>query len=177
MRLCSQKRNAHPQLTWQQCTVANGCTTQAGAISLDSNWDWTHKLGDYQPNCYDGNKWDKTLCPDAETCAHNCALDAGSVPEFESTYGISAQSDALSLRFLTRQQRGGSNVGSRTYLYNQDKGIYQMFTLKNREFSFDVDVSQLPCGLNGALYFVQMDPDGGMKRFPGNKAGANFGTG
>lgn len=39
---------------------------------------------------------------------------------------------------------------------------YQSFNLINQEFTFDVDVSQLPCGLNGALYFSQMDADGGM---------------
>ena len=39
----------------------------------------------------------------------------------------------------------------------------------HREFTFDVDVSQLPCGLNGALYFVEMDEDGGKGRFPTNK--------
>ena len=38
-----------------------------------------------------------------------------------------------------------------------------------REFTFDVDVSQLPCGLNGALYFVEMDEDGGKSKFPTNK--------
>ena len=37
-----------------------------------------------------------------------------------------------------------------------------MFHLLNQEFAFDVDVSNLPCGLNGALYFVAMDPDGGQ---------------
>eukprot|EP00662_Eupelagonemidae_sp_cell21_P041649 gene41649-65888_t len=52
-----------------------------------------------------------------------------------------------------------------------------MFKLKNREFTFDVDVSALPCGLNGALYFVDMDADGGMSKYPGNKAGAKYGTG
>jgi len=54
---------------------------------------------------------------------------------------------------------------------------YFMFQLKNREFTFTVDVSNLPCGLNGALYFVEMDADGGMTKFPGNKAGAKYGTG
>jgi cellulose 1,4-beta-cellobiosidase len=31
-----------------------------------------------------------------------------------------------------------------------------MFHLLNHEFTFDVDVSSLDCGLNGALYFVQV---------------------
>ena len=44
-----------------------------------------------------------------------------------------------------------------------------MFKLKNKEFTFDVDVSELPCGLNGALYFVEMEADGGLSEYPGNK--------
>ncbi|CEL59238.1 hypothetical protein RSOLAG1IB_03171 [Rhizoctonia solani AG-1 IB] len=54
---------------------------------------------------------------------------------------------------------------------------YQIFKPKNREFTFDVDASNLSCGLNGALYFVQMDADGGMSKYPTNKAGAKYGTG
>lgn len=51
-----------------------------------------------------------------------------------------------------------------------------MFHLKNQEFSFEVDVSQLPCGLNGALYFVEMPADG--DKYQGaNSAGAAYGTG
>jgi len=38
-------------------------------------------------------------------------------------------------------------------------------------------VSNLPCGLNGALYFVEMAGDGGKSQFPANKAGAKYGTG
>jgi cellulose 1,4-beta-cellobiosidase len=44
-----------------------------------------------------------------------------------------------------------------------------MFKLLNREFTFDVDVSNLPCGLNGALYFVEMEKDGGMASHATNK--------
>ncbi|KAG9400033.1 hypothetical protein AC1031_010954 [Aphanomyces cochlioides] len=36
----------------------------------------------------------------------------------------------------------------------------------NKEFTFDVDVSQLPCGMNAALYFVQMEKDGGVSKCP-----------
>ena len=54
---------------------------------------------------------------------------------------------------------------------------YEIFKLKNQEFTFDVDVSDMPCGLNGALYFVEMEADGGKSKHPQNKAGAAYGTG
>ena len=56
-----------------------------------------------------------------------------------------------------------------------DDSNYQMLTLLNREFTFDVDVSHLPCGLNGALYLISMAKDGGASLYPNNKAGAKYG--
>ena len=52
-----------------------------------------------------------------------------------------------------------------------------MFNLLNQEFTFTVDLSTLPCGLNGAVYFSEMETDGGMGKNSGNKAGAKYGTG
>jgi cellulose 1,4-beta-cellobiosidase len=69
-----------------------------------------------------------------------------------------------------------TNIGSRLYLLASDTK-YQQFNLLNNEFTFDVDVSNLPCGLNGALYFVSMDADGGMAKYPTNLAGAKYGVG
>lgn len=91
------------------------------------------------------------------------------------TYGITTSGDALTLKFVT--QSANKNVGSRVYLLSEDDTTYEMFNLKNQEFTFDVDMSNLPCGLNGALYFVEMDSDGGLSRFPTNKAGSKYGTG
>jgi len=51
-----------------------------------------------------------------------------------------------------------------------------MFKLRGREFTFDVDVSTLPCGVNGALYFVEMSQTG-EKGQGNNSAGAAYGTG
>jgi cellulose 1,4-beta-cellobiosidase len=45
-----------------------------------------------------------------------------------------------------------------------DASHYQMFSLLNQEFTFTVDMSHLGCGLNGALYLLEMDADGGMAR-------------
>ena len=114
------------------------------------------------------NQWDTTLCPDDKTCATNCALDGA---DYEGTYGATTDGNALTLSFVT-----GANVGSRLFLM-EDESTYQMFKLLNQEFTFDVDTSDLPCGLNGALYFVSMDSDGGLSKYDGNKAGAKYGTG
>jgi cellulose 1,4-beta-cellobiosidase len=72
------------------------------------------------------------------------------------------------------QGQYSTNVGSRTYLMDTDDS-YMLFKLKNKEFTYTVDDSQLGCGLNGAAYFVQMDVDGGKAKY-GN-AGAAYGTG
>ena len=46
------------------------------------------------------------------------------------------------------------NIGSRTYLMSDDYA-YELFHLKNKEFTFMVDDSNFDCGLDGALYFAQ----------------------
>lgn len=38
----------------------------------------------------------------------------------------------------------------------ENENKYQMFTLLGNEFTFDVDMSKVGCGLNGALYFVSV---------------------
>lgn len=159
----------HPALTVSKCT-ASGCTTSAQSITIDANWRWLHNKDGYT-NCYTGNTWNATVCPDGKTCASNCALDGAS---YSSTYGITTTGNALKLNFITKGEQ--TNVGSRTYLMASDTK-YQMFQLLGQEFTFDVDVSNLPCGLNGALYFSEMDEDGGMAKYSTNKAGAKFGTG
>ncbi|THG93016.1 hypothetical protein EW026_g8093, partial [Hermanssonia centrifuga] len=162
----TQQAETHPKLTSQQCT-ASGCKSLSTAVVLDSNWRWVHTTSGYT-NCYTGNAWDASICSDPQTCATNCALDGA---DYSGTYGITTSGNALTLKFVT-----GSNVGSRVYLLADDSH-YQMFKLVNQEFSFDVDMSNLPCGLNGALYLSEMDADGGMAKYPTNKAGAKYGTG
>jgi cellulose 1,4-beta-cellobiosidase len=163
----------HPPLTVSKCT-ASGCTTSTQSIVLDANWRWLHTKTGYT-NCYTGNTWNATLCPDGVKCAANCALDGA---DYSGTYGITTTGNALKLDFVTTGSTGTANIGSRTYLMAAGSTTkYQMFQLLNQEFTFDVEVSNLPCGLNGALYFSQMDEDGGMSRFSTNKAGAKYGTG
>ncbi|KAH9935898.1 cellobiohydrolaseI [Epithele typhae] len=163
---------SHPALTVQECSAGGSCTTLRRSITLDSNWRWLHDI-DSSTNCYTGNEWDTALCPDGTTCVANCALDGA---DYSGTYGITAGSNSLTLKFVTHGPYS-TNIGSRVYLLDGDDSTYQLFKLKSQEFTFDVDMSNLPCGLNGGLYFVEMDKDGGLSRFSGNKAGAAYGTG
>jgi len=169
----TQQTETHPTMTWQTCTAPGSCTTKNGKVVIDSNWRWVHdkKSGSYT-NCYTDNKWDATLCPDNKACITNCAIEGA---DYTATYGATASGNSLKLTFVTKGSYA-TNIGSRLYLMETDTS-YQMFSLLNKEFTVDVDVSNLPCGLNGALYFVSMDKDGGMAKYPTNKAGAKYGTG
>nr|ADB85437.1 GH7 family protein [Limnoria quadripunctata] len=159
----------HLPLTWE-----NGGSSVSASVVIDSNWRWTHSTED-TTNCYDGNEWDSTLCPDADTCTENCAIDGVDQGTWGDTYGITSSGSQITLTFVTEGEYS-TDIGSRVFLMADDDN-YQIFNLLDQEFSFDVDASNLPCGLNGALYFVSMDEDGGTSKYSTNTAGAKYGTG
>lgn len=169
--VCSLNAEGKPSLVWQTCT-SSGCTTNNGQLVIDANWRWAHSTSS-ATNCYTGNTWDATLCPSDTACAANCCLDGSG--GYQSTYGVSTSGNAATLEFVTVGAYA-TNIGSRLYLMASDTE-YQMFNLLGKEFTFDVNVANLGCGLNGALYFVSMDADGGKSKYPANKAGAAYGTG
>lgn len=123
------------------------------------------------PDNTSGNEWNADYCTSNTECASQCALDGA---DYSATYGATTSGNSLRLNFITNGQQ--KNVGSRLYLMKDDN-TYAVHKLLNKEFTFDVDVSKLPCGLNGAVYFVSMDADGGKSKYPANKAGAKYGTG
>jgi len=168
-----------PPVDVAHCTKS-GCRLEQANATLDANWRWIHGqqcsgIGKHRQcysagNCYTNGMWDKGQCPDPQTCAENCVLEAVTAEQYAGTYGVSAIEGGVELKFVT-----GQNVGSRLYLTEAGGERYKLFRLKNREFAFDVDVSSLSCGINGAVYFSEMEVSGGLGG--GNKAGAKFGTG
>lgn len=157
----------------EECT-ASGCTSKHTKLSLDSNWRWTHKVGQSQ-NCYTGNTFDPSVCSSSDSCAQNCAI--GGVPKkyWEGNFGVHEIEKGVKLDFVTSSHSTGlKNVGSRMYVMEGKE--YKQFKMLNKEISYDVDVSNLECGMNGAIYFVEMDPKG-HKGVGHNTAGAEYGTG
>jgi len=158
-----------PPILLQKCTKA-GCEVEQAALVLDANWRWVHNVGGYT-NCYD-NGWNQEFCPDTETCKQNCAVEGVTAEGYAATYGVQNVTGGVELKYVAP----GGNVGSRLYVTDGGES-YKMFMLLNREFTLDVDVSSLECGLNGAVYFVEMDALGGKGKDAGNGAGAKYGTG
>jgi len=170
----TEKENMVLSMPIQHCQSEGNCQTEQATVSMDSNWRWIHEKGGYT-NCYTGNEWDQSICPDSATCTQNCVLEGVDKNDWSGVYGVNANGGELTVKFVTEGEYA-TNVGSRMYLNDASGDKYFMFKLKNKEFAMDVDVSQLPCGLNGAVYFVEMEEDGGA-HYPGNKAGAAYGTG
>lgn len=105
----------HPSLPAQSRTAADPCTTVNTAVTLDADCRWLHTTSGYT-NCYTGNAWDTTLCPDGRTCAANCAVDGA---DYTGIYGVTASGNALTLKFVT-QGSYSKNIGSRLYLMASD---------------------------------------------------------
>ena len=101
-------------------------------------------------------------------------MEGVTADEYQKNFGVEAVEGGVELAFV-KQTDSGSSFGSRLYMLD-DENKYKMFRLKNREFSLEVDVSSLPCGLNGAVYFVEMNETGGQGTGH-NQAGAEYGLG
>lgn len=169
----TQKEEYHIPFPYTDCDKS-GCQTKNGEITLDENWRWIHNVGGYS-NCFTGVDWDKSFCPDPASCTRNCAVDGVPAGDWSNPYGTRQINNGIEMKLVTHGQYG-DNIGARVYLL-ENSNRYKIYKLLNREFSFDVDVSSLECGINGALYFVEMEADGGSSKYPTNKAGAKYGTG
>ena len=159
----------HPKLQTWKCTKAGGCIKQETALVMDSASHPISQVGNPSLGCGNwGEKPNATVCPDAETCAKNCVMEG--IPDY-STYGVSTKGGDLLLDMY-----GKNGVSSpRVYLLAENEKKYEMLKLTGNELTFDVDVSKLPCGMNGALYLSEMEENGGESKL--NPGGAAYGTG
>lgn len=193
---------AHPPLLWSRCTAfdntttpLSNCTPISTSLVLDASLRWIHHSASPK-NCYstvasaDYAEWDRQLCNTEANCTANCVIEGSDASSYRGTYGVATSGKLVSMR-LKNCENFGCNYGSRLFLLEggEEKARatekeeevseekYQTFVLLGNEFTFDVDLSTVGCGVNSALYFVAMDADGGREKFPANTAGAAYGTG
>lgn len=160
----------HPKLPTWKCTHDGGCVQQDTSVVLEWNRHSIHTANGTSCTTLGAEGFatgvDPSLCPDTATCAKNCVVEG---VDYASN-GLSTSGSALTLR----QYMNGRSVTPRAYLLGPD-GNYVTVKLLGQEMSFDVDLSALPCGENGALYLSDMDATGG--RNPHNTGGADYGSG
>lgn len=140
-----------------ECSTGAGCTTSTKYAVIDQNWLW------YTTDPTGSSSCDLSSGGDLSKC------ELVQPTDYTSTYGITTSGSELYLPYLS--PTGGT--GSRLYLMDADSN-YTTFQMLGKEISFDVETSSLKCGFNGAVYFVEMDADGGKSS---GTQGAEFGTG
>ncbi|KAF9895228.1 hypothetical protein FE257_000130 [Aspergillus nanangensis] len=164
--------DVHPLLPTWKCSSSHGCVKQNTSVVLDAATHWIHEKGGETTCTTSDGKLDPNLCPDKETCASNCVVEG--ITDYAS-YGVQTQGSSMTLHQYLNEGNQTKSVSPRVYLLDEDTNDYVMLKLLNQEFTFDVDVSSLVCGMNGALYFSEMRADGGRSDL--NPAGAGYGTG
>lgn len=162
----------HPALTTYRCTNKGGCVERNTTIVLDEFFRNIHYVNDTGISCGTYAALNTTLCPTVEACAQDCALEGVDY----AANGVQTDGDALTMNQFVKLANGTYNsVGPRAYLLDVGGQDYELFKMLNMEISFDVDVSKLVCGMNGALYLTEMEASGGRSAL--NPAGASYGTG
>ena len=165
-------KDNHPKLTSWKCTKAGGCVAQDTSVVLDAGSHWIHQKADTKKGCGDwGNGPDAKACPSVAACQENCIVEG--ISDY-GTYGVQTSGGKLSMKQL---RSDGTTASPRLYLLAPGGEKYQMLKLTGQEFSFDVDVSKLPCGMNGALYLSEMLEDGGASLSNLQTGGAAYGSG
>ncbi|KAF7717774.1 Endo-1,4-beta-D-glucanase [Penicillium ucsense] len=159
----------NPSLKTYKCSKSGGCVAQDTAIALDWNYHWIHTANGYE-SCTTSSGVNTTLCPDAATCSQNCVIE----PANYTSSGVSTSGDALTMHQYVKSNGVYGNASPRVYLLGSE-GDYVLMQLLGQELTFDVDMSTLPCGENGALYLSEMSGSGGRNEY--NKGGAAYGSG
>lgn len=165
-----RKPEVHPRLTTRKCTTYGGCTIQDTSVVLDA---LSHPIMKNGKPCLDSSgELSPAAGPTVDDYAE-CAIEGADY----AAHGVYTRGDSMHMRMYL--PINGSNklddVSPRVYLLDPTGQEYSYLQLLNQEFTFMVDVSNLPCGMNGALYLSAMTITGGRSAL--NPAGATYGTG
>jgi hypothetical protein len=100
----------------------------------------------------------------------NRGSETSPIGDYLAELGVSTSAGTLKQRLVT-VYNGKRVIGSRLYLMATDGQSYELFNVVGKEFTFDVDLSQILCGVNAALYTCEMPAKGA------GAAGAVYGGG
>jgi cellulase len=91
----------HPGLTTYKCTTAGGCTPLTSYVVLDSTSHSIHQKNNTALACGKGSGVDPLACPDKETCAKNCVLEA--ISDYSAS-GVTTNGDVQPIRYNVQSE-------------------------------------------------------------------------
>jgi cellulase len=94
--------------------------------------------------------------------------------DYEKEVGVITNGGTVSQRLMSTY-KGAKVTGSRIYILAENDKQYEEFKLVGKELSYTVDMSQIPCGVNAALYTSEMPQNG--KKTTEDPFGPEGGTG
>ena len=81
--------------------------------------------------------------------------------DYEANVGVVTSTDGLKLsQRLVSTYKDIKPIGSRLYIMTEDEKQYEKFNFVGKEFTYTVDMSEIPCGVNAALYTSEMPKNG-----------------
>nr|BAF57383.1 putative glycosyl hydrolase family7 [uncultured symbiotic protist of Neotermes koshunensis] len=79
--------------------------------------------------------------------------------DYENEVGVTVSGGTLQQK-LVNKYKGQKVIGSRLYILDDNDQYYQLFNFVGKEFTYTVDMSEIPCGVNAALYTAEMPKAG-----------------
>ncbi|CAE7357939.1 cbhB [Symbiodinium natans] len=135
--------------------ISNNGEDEAQFAVLDGRWRWLYTSE--SKDC-------GSAAVRGAAALERCYLQGLSATRYAEAYGVEVgvpNNRAITMRFATKDANAPSpNYGSRIYL-TDGKG-YTLFAPMGGDIAFDVDVSQVPAGMNAAVYLVSMDRYGNL---------------
>lgn len=154
------------------CTVAGGCVEQSNYVVFEWPYHFLHTVDGYDSCTTSSGDLNSTLCGTAEDCFTNCEISPGNY----TGLGVTTSGDSLTL-YQYRNNSGVIDGASPNVLLLDSAGEnYVDIQVLGGEFSFDVDISLLPCGENGNLFLSEIDFTGGRNEYNPGGAAYGFGT-
>nr|BAF57388.1 putative glycosyl hydrolase family7 [uncultured symbiotic protist of Neotermes koshunensis] len=95
--------------------------------------------------------------------------------DYENEVGVTVKGGTV-IQKLVNKYKGNKVIGSRLYILTADEKYYEEFNFAGKEISYTVDMSEIPCAVNAALYTAEM-PKGGKPTKDASNLGAEGGTG
>jgi len=142
--------------------------SQRMGVALDANYRWLYNVA--------GSTCDSRNPAEQESCF----LQGVDHFSYQQTYGVyvgTGTKSEILLRYASLGKYASEpNYGSRVFVTDPAAGRYGMFNLLGKEIAFTIDISNVPAGMNAAVYLVSMDATGnlGARYADGKENGAGW---